>query len=234
MLKCNVCVNFIPDDSEFCPYCGNKIIYKIVDPIVSYEPEALLKRAFLFLEEGLVDKADTYVEAVLNQDPENGEAYLAKLLIFLNVKNIDDLATLGKRFDDNINYKRAFKYGDQKLKDILVTSHMNCVDAINKREEQNKCTDIYNKARDLMDFAIQSESISYFKAAIALFNEIPQWKDSREKILNCEKYIADIKVKIETKLEEDPWEEILEESKIEEEVEKIDNAVTDEFINNNF
>ena len=54
-----------------------------------------------------------------------------------------------------------------------------------------------------------------------------------EKELGIE-LVGDIKVKIETKLEEDPWEEILEESKIEEEVEKIDNAVTDEFINNNF
>ena len=54
-----------------------------------------------------------------------------------------------------------------------------------------------------------------------------------EKELGIE-LVGDIKVKIETKLDEDPWEEILEESKIEEEVEKIDNSVTDEFINNNF
>ena len=54
-----------------------------------------------------------------------------------------------------------------------------------------------------------------------------------EKELGIE-LVGDIKVKIETKLDEDPWEEILEESKIEEEVQKIDNVVTDEFINNEF
>ena len=50
-----------------------------------------------------------------------------------------------------------------------------------------------------------------------------------EKELGIE-LVGDIKVKIETNLEEDPWEEILEESKIEEEVNKIDEVVSDNFI----
>ena len=54
-----------------------------------------------------------------------------------------------------------------------------------------------------------------------------------EKELGIE-LVGDIKVKIETKLEEDPWEEIIEESKLEEAVEKIDNTVNDKFINNEF
>ncbi len=51
-----------------------------------------------------------------------------------------------------------------------------------------------------------------------------------EKELGIE-LVGDIKVKIETNLEEDPWEEILEESKLEEEVNKIDDVVSDDFIN---
>ncbi len=51
-----------------------------------------------------------------------------------------------------------------------------------------------------------------------------------EKELGIE-LVGDIKVKIQTNTEEDPWEEIVEESKIEEEVNKIDDAVTENFIN---
>lgn len=50
-----------------------------------------------------------------------------------------------------------------------------------------------------------------------------------EKELGIE-LVGDIKVKIEANTEEDPWEEILEESKIEEEFNKIDDVVSDNFI----
>ncbi|MDD5888949.1 MAG: outer spore coat protein CotE [bacterium] len=50
-----------------------------------------------------------------------------------------------------------------------------------------------------------------------------------EKELGIE-LVGDIKVKIETNLEEDPWEEILDEGKIEDEVNKIDTEVSDNFI----
>ena len=39
-----------------------------------------------------------------------------------------------------------------------------------------------------------------------------------------------IKVKIETNNEEDPWDEIVEESKVEEEEKKIDEEVNEDFI----
>ena len=54
-----------------------------------------------------------------------------------------------------------------------------------------------------------------------------------EKELGIE-LVGDIKVKIEANSEEDPWEEILEEEKVEEEVNKIDEVVTDDFMTDNF
>ena len=48
--------------------------------------EPLLKRAFMFLEDGEWDKADNYCEQVLNQDPENAQAYLGKLMAELHVR----------------------------------------------------------------------------------------------------------------------------------------------------
>ena len=50
-----------------------------------------------------------------------------------------------------------------------------------------------------------------------------------EKELGIE-LVGDIKVKIETNNEEDPWDEIVEESKVEEEEKKIDEEVNEDFI----
>ena len=43
--------------------------------------EPLLKRAFMFLEDGDWESADEYCERVLDQDPENAMAYLGKLMV---------------------------------------------------------------------------------------------------------------------------------------------------------
>ena len=45
----------------------------------------LLKRAFMFLEDGDWNSANEYCEKVLDQDPDNGEAYLGKLMAELKV-----------------------------------------------------------------------------------------------------------------------------------------------------
>ena len=50
-----------------------------------------------------------------------------------------------------------------------------------------------------------------------------------EKELGIE-LVGDIKVKIETNNEEDPWDEIVEESNIEDEEKKIDEEVKEDFI----
>lgn len=52
----------------------------------------LLKRAFIFLEDGNWKDADEYCERVLDIDPENAQAYLGKLMAELKVHKQDDLA----------------------------------------------------------------------------------------------------------------------------------------------
>lgn len=50
-----------------------------------------------------------------------------------------------------------------------------------------------------------------------------------EKELGIE-LVGDIKVKIEANVEEDPWDEIVDDGKVEEQIEKIDQEVSEEFI----
>ena len=75
----------------------------------------LLKRAFLFLEDGDWEKADNYCEQVLNQDPENGEAYLGKMMAELRVRKRENLADVKTSFDRNANYQKAARFGDETL-----------------------------------------------------------------------------------------------------------------------
>ena len=78
----------------------------------------LLRRAMIFIEDGNWTEADSYYERVLDQDPENAEAYLGKLMVQMKVKSRAALAD-GKRFDNLSNYQRAYRYGSSALKSEL-------------------------------------------------------------------------------------------------------------------
>ncbi len=75
----------------------------------------LLKRAFMFLEDGNWSEAENYCEKALDLDPENGEAYLGKLMAELEVRKREDLASYTECFDESENYWKAIKYGDESL-----------------------------------------------------------------------------------------------------------------------
>lgn len=56
------------------------VVKETVVTDASAKTASLLKRAFMFLEDGDWESADKYCEKVLDIDPENAQAYLGKLL----------------------------------------------------------------------------------------------------------------------------------------------------------
>ncbi len=77
--------------------------------------ESLLKRAFMFLEDGNWQSADEYAEKVLDINPENAEAYLVKAMADLKVRTraaLSDCAGLEK----NANTAKALRFGGDALK----------------------------------------------------------------------------------------------------------------------
>lgn len=76
----------------------------------------LLKRVFMFLEDSNWEEADEYCEKVLDQDPENAQAYLGKLMAELKVRKPEQLADCEKPFDENSNYEKILRFGDDTLK----------------------------------------------------------------------------------------------------------------------
>ena len=95
-----------------------------VQPVVQMVQEApitnpgqiatLLKRVYIFLEDGDWVKADDFCEQVLNIDPECAEAYLCKLMVELRVRTREELKNCALPFDRYNNFQKAMRFGDEE------------------------------------------------------------------------------------------------------------------------
>ncbi len=130
----------------------------------------LLKRTFMFLEDGDWNSAMEYCEKVLDIDPENPQAYLGKLMAELQVKKQEDLGNQRELFNNRNNYKKAFRFADDKLKNDLVGYH------------ESVCLKIYNRAKSMMNKARTEDE---YNNTILLFKSIMGYKDSKELAKEC-------------------------------------------------
>jgi len=138
----------------------------------------LLKRAFMFLEDGEWNRADDFCEQVLNQEPENAQAYLGKLMAELRVRRQEDLPNCEQPFDNSNNYQKAVRFGGEKFAGVL----SGYIDHINERNENTRLTGIYNNAVSAMKSA---SSESSYKAAAATFKTISGFKDADSLAEQC-------------------------------------------------
>lgn len=150
----------------------------VINNAVSANTDALLKRAFMFLEDGKWQDADEYCEKVLDQNPECAEAYLGKLMAELGVERCEELADCDEPFDDSYNYEKVLRFGDEKIKKEL----QGYITHINDRNETARLTRIYNNALNAMSSANTEET---FKAVAFAFESVSGFKDSDEKAKEC-------------------------------------------------
>ena len=131
---------------------------------------------------------------------------------FNGVKSGDNISINGS-YDVNIWYSYD---NDTKTEVIKETNNYNEVVHLRERDEETSGEEIIVrslKQPSCVKVDIDGNNINY----------------TIEKELGIE-LVGDIKVKIETNNEEDPWDEIVEESKVEEEEKKIDEEVNEDFI----
>lgn len=138
----------------------------------------LLKRAFMYLEDGNWKSANEYCERVLDINPENAQAYLGKLMSELQCRDESDLRDCEEPFDGRNSYQKAVRFGDEKLKSELI----GFIEYINNRNENARLTGIYNKAKQQMD---SSTSESAYKEAARVFKSISGFKDADSKADEC-------------------------------------------------
>ena len=149
--------------------------------------EPLLKRAFIFLEDGDFKSADEYCEKVLDINPECAEAYLGKLMAELNVKKRGKLRDVEFPFDTYDNYKKIMRFGDEKLKAQLKKDiefiNERTLDAILERAKSKLSSKLYEEALDLL-------------------NEISGYKNADELIDLCNEKREEERLEEERKAEE--------------------------------
>lgn len=155
----------------------------------------LLKRAFLFLEDGDWQEADTYCEKVLDIDPENAQAYLGKLMAELNVRRRDELKNCAEPFDGSGNYQKSFRFGDASLKEQL----SGYIAFIHDRNETARKNGIYNDAAAAMNSA---GTEAQFNAAAEKFHSIPGFEDADTLAEECRKQAEERRLEAEHKADE--------------------------------
>ncbi len=138
----------------------------------------LLKRTFMFLEDGEFTRADELCEQVLNQNPECAEAYLGKLMAELNVRQREELKDCEKPFTDSKNYQKAMRFGNAALQEEL----NGYINFINERITAERLADVYDCAARTMGF---SNSEKAYLDAARKFESVRGFRDADELAKHC-------------------------------------------------
>jgi len=78
--------------------------------------ENLIKRAYMFLEDGEFETADTYFDKILDIDIEESRAYIGKLLAECKLKSEDEIPELPQTITEDKNYIKALRFATPEQK----------------------------------------------------------------------------------------------------------------------
>lgn len=152
---------------------------------------ALLKRAFLFIEDKNWQSAEEYCNKVLDLEPENAQAYLCRLMAEKRVSDRSKLKFGSEPLEENTNFKRIMRFGDEALRAEM----QEYADAI--RKNSGPVNPAYAEAINLInkhnteneDMVVEREDVV---RARDLLSAIPDYRDSAEYIKACEERIKEI------------------------------------------
>lgn len=130
-------------------------------------PEALIKRAKLFLEDKDWASANAYCDNVLDTDPEYGLAYVYKLMAELRASTLDELGEQKKPFGERPNYQKALRFADKDTVQALGKQLERTCNHINEQKYEN-ATILMGKAGTESDY----------QQAANQFGEISGYKDA--------------------------------------------------------
>ncbi|MCH5194289.1 MAG: hypothetical protein J1F11_10030 [Oscillospiraceae bacterium] len=141
--------------------------------------ESFLKRAFMFLEDEQWEQAKQYCEKVLDRDPENGRAYLGKLMADVQVRREADLAEISVDYRPYNNFEKAIRFGDPQLVSNLKAYAIEAA---------------YNLAVRLMDSARLAND---YRQAADQFRSVAGYKDADELAWKCKELEKEKKIEAE-------------------------------------
>ena len=153
------------------------------ETIAGLDTDALVVRAFLFLEDGCFPRAERYLEQALNQDPQNSRAYLGKLMVELNVRDEKELSDTLTPLEEHKNYQRAMQFADDEGKARLT----DYAQAVLKKIEERREAELEARYAKAVELKAQANTEKTYTKAARLFGELASYKDSREMVVLCKK-----------------------------------------------
>ena len=160
----------------------NTVIKETVITGVNAGIEPLFKRASMALADGEFGSADAFYEQILNQDPENADAYVGKLLAEFQIKTKGSLKNCEVSFEHSKNYKKAIQFANAELKNEL----LNALQTVITRIDNKKKDEIYQRAKVLLNGV---RDIPSCKNAQKLFISISGYLDAEQCVATCQEKI---------------------------------------------
>lgn len=186
---------------------ATKVVVTAQETVNTNGVEPLLKRVFMFLEDGNIASANEYCERVLDIDPECARAYLAKLMARFGIRKIDGLSNLNdyNAFVNDEDYKKAVRFADDKLKETL--EHI--VDRVrtnsNEREKAQKYAAAEKKVASAEEWIEKAQyrgesgkvnaankGIAAYKEAIRMFESLGDYRDAARLVKKYEKVAEEL------------------------------------------
>ncbi len=118
---CTNCNSEIPNDSEYCSFCGN-----VVESVISSNNTTGLKKGYTYLELKQWNDADQFFREAIINDENIAEAYIGKMLARYKADSIENLAASGKKFGNDDDFKFAVKYADSEYGNKLMRYDAEC------------------------------------------------------------------------------------------------------------
>ncbi len=161
------------------------------EPVIGITTDALIKRVMLFIEDGEIYEAERYIEQALNQDPENPQVYMAKLMLEHRVKSpVELLSKLSTPIENEKLFQRALRFADGEYKsqlEGLAQASRNKLEQerlakeaeIERRRAEKEAEEekLYQKVLKLKQTA---STVSDFEQLIKLINSIRPYKNTDE------------------------------------------------------
>ncbi|MBR7133168.1 MAG: hypothetical protein IKD04_06505 [Clostridia bacterium] len=112
---CKQCNNTVPNDSEYCPFCGN-IVEKSITEANSVSD---VDKGYTYLELGEWKKAKEIFDFAIVNNDNKAKAYIGRLLAKLKLSDLESLSAINKKLTKFDDYKNALKYADDNYKILL-------------------------------------------------------------------------------------------------------------------
>ena len=205
--------------------------------VVDSNASAMIQRGNMALEDNDFQNAVSFFERALDSNPKAAHAYLGKFLAFHRLTSLRDLQNKVCALENNKEFKRAEQFADpelaKELKEVrdsneLKIQRLRFLDVICKGLKQaeikeKRAAEIeekYIKACSLQDSAEENQLVTASK----MFKVLKGYKDSAERLTECEQTYKERKAEREAREEKERAERAAREEQERKEKEALEKA----------